>query len=191
MNLSWMAFKLLAACGLVLCSMAEVGLGQVTKSGVPLNPLKPAPPEQPIPYSHKIHLAQGLQCESCHTNPEPGKLMTFPPTSRCAECHKSADRNPSLEKLLTYTKQNQPIPWVRVYKVLPGVNWSHRKHLDAGMACVMCHGPVSQLQRMSELTSVTSMSVCIDCHDRNHAKTTCNTCHAGISYTANGGKLKD
>jgi hypothetical protein len=146
---------------------------------VAANPLKPAPPEQPIPYSHKQHLALGLECQSCHTNPEPGKMMTFPATSRCGECHKSADNNPGLQKLATFTKADQPIPWVRVYKLLPGVNWSHRRHLDAGVSCITCHGPVAQLERMSELTSVTSMSVCIDCHDRNHAQTTCNTCHSG------------
>ncbi len=149
------------------------------KRAVPANPLKPAPPEQPIPYSHKQHLALGLECQSCHTNPDPGKLMTFPATARCAECHKTADNKPGLEKLATYTKSDQPISWVRVYKLLPGVNWSHRKHLDAGVSCITCHGPVAQLERMSELTSVTSMSVCIDCHDRNHAQTTCNTCHSG------------
>jgi cytochrome c7-like protein/class III cytochrome C family protein len=156
----------------------------ITKRGVPANPLKSAPPEQPIAYSHKQHLAQGLECQSCHTNPDPGKLMTFPASSRCAECHKNADNKPGLKKLNAYTKANQPIPWVRVYKLLPGVNWSHRRHLDAGVSCVSCHGPVAQLERMSELTSVTSMSVCIDCHDRNHAQTTCNTCHSGPGNSA-------
>jgi hypothetical protein len=143
------------------------------------NPLKPAPPQQPLAYSHKQHLALGLECQSCHTNPDPGKLMTFPATSRCAECHQHADNKPGLQKLAQFTKTDQPIPWVRVYKLLPGVNWSHRKHLDAGVSCITCHGPVAQLEKMSELTSVTSMSVCIDCHDRNHAQTTCNTCHSG------------
>jgi len=33
---------------------------------------KANPPEQPIPYSHKQHIALGLTCKDCHTNPDPG-----------------------------------------------------------------------------------------------------------------------
>ena len=53
-----------------------------------LDNLGPHPaPEQPIPYSHKTHLAVGLECKDCHTNPEPGGLMAFPATSKCMQCH--------------------------------------------------------------------------------------------------------
>jgi hypothetical protein len=63
------------------------------KQEVPDNPLEHAPPEQPIPYSHKIHLALGLPCSTCHTNPAPGNLMTFPATSTCMSCHISIATN--------------------------------------------------------------------------------------------------
>jgi hypothetical protein len=33
--------------------------------------------EQPIPYSHKTHLALGLKCNSCHRNAYPGEFMGF------------------------------------------------------------------------------------------------------------------
>ena len=49
-----------------------------TNSVVPDNPSEHPAPVQPIPYSHKKHLALGLDCKTCHRNPEPGKLMTFP-----------------------------------------------------------------------------------------------------------------
>ena len=32
----------------------------------------PAPVAQPLPYSHKTHIAAGLQCKNCHEMPEPG-----------------------------------------------------------------------------------------------------------------------
>jgi hypothetical protein len=57
------------------------------------------------------------------------------------------------------------------------VNWSHRKHLDAGMKCVMCHGQVAQMETMSEATSVTTMGVCLSCHTAHSAPTVCQTCH--------------
>jgi len=46
---------------------------QEARQMVPDNPSEHPPPVQPVPYSHKKHLAQGLDCKDCHTNPEPGK----------------------------------------------------------------------------------------------------------------------
>jgi hypothetical protein len=149
------------------------------KQEVPDNPADHAPPDQPLPYSHKTHLALGLPCATCHTNPAPGNLMTFPATSVCMSCHISVATNkPAIQKLAEFSKSKQPIPWVRVYKVLPGVTWTHRKHLEAGMKCQMCHGQVAQMDRMSEATSVTTMGVCLNCHQEHGAPTVCSTCHS-------------
>jgi hypothetical protein len=38
----------------------------------------PAGPVQPIPYSHKQHLAVGLECKNCHEMPEPSDDMGCP-----------------------------------------------------------------------------------------------------------------
>src|SRR3974390_3225002 len=113
----------------------------IAKPMVPDNPSPHPAPEQPLPYSHKQHLAFSLPCAKCHTNPEPGRLMTFPETATCMKCHASFGKNrPSIQKLAGYDKSKTAVPWVRVYAVLPGVAWSHRRHLDAGMKCEMCHG---------------------------------------------------
>ena len=157
----------------------QPGATAEVKQEVPDNPVEHAPPEQPIPYSHKTHLALGLTCATCHTNPDPGNLMTLPTTAKCMSCHHSVAANkPSIQKLASFSKSGQPIPWVRVYKVLPGVTWTHRKHLDAGMKCQMCHGNVAQMDRMSEATSVTTMGVCLNCHKEHGAPTVCSTCHS-------------
>lgn len=148
------------------------------KQMVPDNPSEHAPPEQPIPYSHKKHLAFNLECKMCHSNPEPGKLMTFPETGKCMQCHVAVAKDkPAIQKLATYAKSKQPIPWVRVYAVLPGVTWTHRSHLEAGIKCETCHGPVREMDAMSEVTSVTTMYACLNCHELNHAKSACDTCH--------------
>ncbi len=47
----------------------------------------PVPPKQPVPYSHKQHLAMGLLCKNCHTNPDPGEMMGIPPVKVCLGCH--------------------------------------------------------------------------------------------------------
>jgi hypothetical protein len=151
---------------------------QTAKQMVPDNPSEHTPPVQPIPYSHKKHLSLGLDCKDCHTNPEPGKLMTFPETSKCMLCHVTVAKDkPSIQKLAEYSKSKQVIPWVRVYTVLPGVAWNHRTHLQGGVKCETCHGQVRQMEAMSEVTSVTTMYSCLNCHEMNQAKTACDTCH--------------
>ena len=171
---------LMAPVVLALPAEAQQPMGtQAVKQEVPGNPAEHFPPVQPIPYSHKTHLALGLECKTCHTNPDPGKLMTFPVTSTCMSCHNAvAKSKPAIQKLAAFAKSQQEVPWVRVYAVLPGVNWTHRKHLDAGMKCETCHGQVAQMDAMSEAMSVTTMAVCISCHKANNAPTVCQTCHA-------------
>ena len=148
------------------------------KPEVPANIAEHTPPAQPIPYSHQTHLALGLECTMCHTNPDPGNLMTFPATSTCMSCHETlATKKPSIQKLASYAKSGEAIPWVRVYAVTPGVNWTHRKHLAAGIKCETCHGAVAEMATMSQATGVTSMGVCINCHKLHNASTVCQTCH--------------
>ena len=180
------AAKILRAASLLFVILLTVlaSHAQTAKQEVPDNIAPHPAPEQPIPYSHKTHIAAGLQCQACHTNPAPGNQMTFPATSTCMACHTTIAKNkPSIIKLAEFAKSGQPIPWVRVYQITPGVTWSHQKHLQAGMQCVMCHGNVAQLDRMAQITSVTSMSSCIGCHQVHQANTTCATCH---SWPANG-----
>lgn len=141
--------------------------------------LSPSPaPVQPIPYSHKTHLMLGLECQGCHSNPEASGLMTFPPSSKCMQCHETvATDKPSIKKLASLAKSSESIPWVRIYVVLPGVQWNHRKHLDAGMKCETCHGQVADMDTMAKVKSVTSMAGCLNCHKIHNAATTCITCH--------------
>ena len=148
------------------------------KLSVPAN-LAPHPaPAQPIPYSHKQHLAFSLQCKDCHTNPEPGNLMTFPATTKCMQCHQTiAKSKPSIQKLAQFAKSQQPIPWVRVYTVLSGIIWTHRPHVVAGVSCETCHGQVRELDAMAEVASVVTMYGCLNCHQQTQAKTACETCH--------------
>jgi hypothetical protein len=173
------ALLLTAPFVLVFSVRAQEPTGtQAMKPLVPANLAEHQPPLQPIPYSHKTHLALGMDCKTCHMNPDPGKLMTFPATSTCMSCHAAVAKNkPAIQKLAAFAKSQQDVPWVRVYAVLPGVNWTHRKHLNAGMKCETCHGDVAQMDAMSEATSVTTMGVCISCHKANNAPTVCQTCH--------------
>lgn len=176
-----LAAVLFAASFVLVLSLAaqQASVAPDGKPFVPANPAEHQAPVQPIPYSHKLHLALSLECKTCHTNPDPGKLMTYPASSTCMMCHASVARTkPAIQKLAGFAKSQEAVPWVRVYAVLPGVNWTHRKHLEAGMKCETCHGQVAQMETMSEATSVTTMGVCIRCHAANNAPTVCQTCHS-------------
>lgn len=136
-------------------------------------------PVQPLPFSHKQHVALGLVCQMCHTNPEPRSRMTFPATETCMSCHESVPIDtPAIDSLLAFSASGDDIPWVRVFAVTPGVTWSHKAHLDAGAQCETCHGDISQAEAVSETTSVLAMATCISCHQARQAATECVACHA-------------
>ena len=165
--------------GLCMAGRGNARQPPAAKLEVPENSADHLAPAQPVPFSHKTHVARNLQCRVCHTNPEPGGMMTFPAVATCMGCHNTvASDRPAIQKLAGLAKSGQPIPWVRVYQVTPGVTWTHRKHLVAGMQCAMCHGDVGQLDAMAQTTSVTSMASCIGCHQSHKAPVVCQTCHA-------------
>jgi hypothetical protein len=137
-----------------------------------------AAPVQPVPYSHKKHIALGFECRQCHVNPEAGRLMTYPPASLCMSCHQAvaADR-PSIQKLAALAASGNPIPWVRVYAVPDYVFWSHGPHLAAQVTCVECHGPVPERDVIAQETDVVTMLGCRRCHDQRQVFTDCGDCH--------------
>lgn len=133
--------------------------------------------DQPLPFSHKTHLSAGLQCKTCHRNPDPGEMMTFPATSICMGCHQSVKKeSPAIQKLAEAAKNNTRIPWVRVYK-LPGyVFFNHRFHVDGGVTCETCHGPVREREVMTEEVKH-DMGSCMSCHTAMKVSNDCTFCH--------------
>jgi hypothetical protein len=167
---------LLAAMGFLLIAAAR----QDPAANAVSQPAKPSQAEQPVPFSHKLHLTFDMKCQECHPNPEPGDRMTLPPASKCMECHRTmAKENPGVQKLTEFAQSKKPIPWVRVYVVSAWVFWNHRAHLEAGMKCEMCHGDVSKMELLKSVTNVTTMAGCVDCHRKNEASTGCQYCHSG------------
>lgn len=137
----------------------------------------PKGPQQPIPYSHKVHLGLGLQCKNCHTNPDPGEVMGIPAPSFCMGCHETVKKDsPHIEKLANYAKQNRPVPWVRVYQIPSYVFFSHKVHTDTGAKCETCHGPVKERETLWRETNI-NMGGCMDCHQKHNANNDCNICH--------------
>src|SRR5579859_7367119 len=103
--------------------------------------------EQPIAYSHKIHIAQGLQCLDCHSGADTGARATIPSVSKCMLCHaKIATENPEVKKVAAYAAARREIPWERVYgfEAAASVKFQHAPHIRAGVQCARCHGDMTQ-----------------------------------------------
>jgi c(7)-type cytochrome triheme protein len=134
-------------------------------------------PQQPIPYSHKTHLALGLKCSQCHENADPGAFMGFPDEGFCMGCHRAEKADsPYIQKLAAAFHEKKPIPWVRVYKIPTDIYFSHRVHTAAGVKCETCHGPVRQRTVITREV-VHNMKSCMACHAATKARNDCTACH--------------
>jgi hypothetical protein len=136
------------------------------------------PPQQPIPFSHKVHAGDlKLQCKMCHVNPDPGDMMTFAAPSKCMSCHSAIKADSSaIQKLAEAAKANSEIKWARVYQIPGYVFFSHRAHLEAGGTCQECHGPVNTREQLFRETDI-SMGGCMNCHRAKKASLACTYCH--------------
>jgi Cytochrome c7 and related cytochrome c len=142
--------------------------------------LHSAAPEQPLPFSHKIHTATAkLICGDCHPTPEKfGGTMGFPPASKCMACHVLiAKDKPAVQKLAQLAAAKQPVPWVRVYRLEEFVFFDHRYHLMNDAKCEDCHGAVSGQDVVTDELGSTKMVFCQSCHVKTHASAGCTTCH--------------
>lgn len=157
--------------------MAAVALGLAQEPPQPRAKFVPTPPVQPIPFSHRVHIAVGLQCKGCHPVPEPGDFATIPETSKCMSCHRTLkNESPAIQRLAEFHEANKPVPWRRVYRVPDYVYFSHKEHLAKGASCEECHGPVRERDVMSKEKEI-SMAACMDCHRARRASLACNYCH--------------
>ena len=134
--------------------------------------------QQPVPYSHKTHVALGLPCKACHNNADPaGELMGFPAAAFCMGCHQTVKvESPHVQKIAAAAKKKEPLPWVRVYRLPVWVYFSHRVHTQAGATCEACHGPVRERDVITKEV-VHTMRSCMACHAATKAPNECTTCH--------------
>lgn len=141
-------------------------------------------PAQPIAFNHKLHIQTAkMSCNDCHEPRGNGTTLAMPQPPKCMRCHASiATDKPDIQRLAAAAKNEDPIQWVRVYRVPSFVTFSHKTHTSAGSTCEECHGPVAERTAIV-LEKDTSMGSCIACHQAKGAPSTCDTCHAIMSKT--------
>jgi len=135
--------------------------------------------EQPIAYSHKVHIDGGMQCLDCHSNADMGSRATIPSVAKCMLCHAQiAKDKPEIKKIAEYAAAKREIPWERVYNFNPGalVEFQHAPHIRAKVQCARCHGDMTQAVVTRRLVKH-NMGTCLTCHRQNHAPEDCVACH--------------
>jgi hypothetical protein len=136
-------------------------------------------PVQPIAYTHKVHLANGMECTNCHTNVENGPVAGIPSIKLCMMCHQAiATDKPEIKKMAALYARGQDIPWQRVYAYSPTshVQFNHAPHIRAKVECITCHGDMRQ-RTVAVRTVNMNMGFCVNCHKLKKVSVECITCH--------------
>lgn len=165
--------------GLVLAIHAQ-DAGTASKSSASASEPSTAAPVQPIAFNHKLHVQTAkMTCNNCHEPRGDGSTLALPQPPKCMSCHTSiATDKPEIKRLAEAAKNEDPIQWVRVYRIPSFVTFSHKTH--AGSTCEECHGPVAERTAIAQEKDM-NMGSCIACHQTKGAPATCDTCHAVMS----------
>ena len=121
--------------------------------------------EQPVPFSHQHHVAGlGIDCRYCHTSVENSSFAGIPPTKTCMNCHSQIWTNaPMLEPVRESFRTGKSLEWTRVNYLPDYVYFNHSIHVNKGVGCASCHGPVDKMPLMYEANSL-RMEWCLNCH---------------------------
>lgn len=120
---------------------------------------------QPVPFSHAHHVGGlGIDCRYCHTSVEKSSFAGIPPTKTCMNCHSQIWTNAKLlEPVRASYRSGESLQWTRVNQLPDFVFFNHSIHVNKGVGCNTCHGPVDQMPLMYQYASL-QMEWCLSCH---------------------------
>jgi hypothetical protein len=120
---------------------------------------------QPAPFSHQHHVGGlGIDCRYCHTSVEVSSFAGIPPTRTCMNCHAQIWTGaPMLEPVRESFSSGKSLIWNRVNDLPDFVYFNHSIHINKGVGCNTCHGPVDRMPLMYNYASL-QMEWCLDCH---------------------------
>ena len=120
-------------------------------------------PEQPIYFSHKIHVGENkIDCQMCHSSAKYGKVSEIPSMNVCMNCHRTISEyngqymEPGKDKAFydgeiqkiyaatgwdpatqSYTGKTKPVEWVRIHNMPDFVYFNHAQHVVAGEQAII------------------------------------------------------
>jgi hypothetical protein len=121
--------------------------------------------EQPIQFSHLHHVGgDGIDCRYCHTSVENSSYAGIPPTATCMNCHRNIWTNaPILEPVRESYRSDTRLNWIKVNDLPDFVYFNHQIHVNKGVGCFTCHGPIDKMPMVYQAASLL-MEFCLDCH---------------------------
>lgn len=121
--------------------------------------------QQPVQFSHKHHVGDdGIDCRYCHTSVEISASAGMPSTEVCMNCHRQIwSDSPYLQPVLESYRSGRPIEWIRVHDVPDFTFFNHSIHVNKGIGCNTCHGPVDDMPIAYQASSL-QMEWCLECH---------------------------
>jgi hypothetical protein len=120
---------------------------------------------QPVPFSHQHHVGGlGIDCRYCHTSVEQSSFAGIPATEICMNCHSQIWAGSDVLKPVRDSFQSgAPIRWTRVHNLPDFAYFNHAIHVQKGVGCSTCHGPVDRMPLMRQEHSL-QMEWCLGCH---------------------------
>ena len=168
-----------------------IGGYYVVKGAINLGRQHDYQPDQPIFYSHKVHVGKNqISCLYCHSGAMEGKHANIPSVNTCMNCHmtiseysgeqlfdqtgKEVDGTAEIQKLYeyagwdpasrTFTGAGKPVEWVKIHSLPDHVYFNHSQHTVAGQVqCQTCHGEIQNMDVVKQFTDL-SMGWCVNCH---------------------------
>jgi hypothetical protein len=137
-----------------------------------------ADPAQPIAFSHKMHAGDyKIDCQFCHSGARRSPVSGIPSVQFCMGCHRTvAALKPEIARLRAYSEKKVPIRWARIVKEPDFVYFNHSPHIQKGVRCQECHGPVETMVQV-RLDRSLNMNACVGCHRQRNVSIDCYTCH--------------
>ena len=136
-------------------------------------------PEQPIPFSHRLHSGvKAIQCKYCHPYVGHSNHPGLPPVEKCLHCHNYIIANHWwIQKEHEYYNTNTPTPWVKANFLAEHVLFNHQRHIRYNLECVECHGQMETMDRVKGKHF--KMGFCINCHEEKKVNLGCwLACHS-------------
>ncbi|HEY2801180.1 MAG TPA: cytochrome c3 family protein [Chthoniobacterales bacterium] len=122
-------------------------------------------PIQPVPFPHDVHVTQlGMDCRYCHNAVEVAAASNVPDTQVCMNCHTQVQKdNPKLQPVRDSWTTGMPVAWVQIHRTPDYVYFNHSIHVNRGISCYNCHGPVNHMPVVYH-AKPHSMAWCLECH---------------------------
>lgn len=122
-------------------------------------------PEQPVPFSHQIHVGKlGMDCQYCHTQVYDSRHSNIPATQTCMNCHSQIRTDSEkLELVRESWETGKPIEWYKVHMLPDYAYFNHAAHVNVGVGCESCHGRIDRMEVVYQAEPL-SMGWCLDCH---------------------------